>query len=829
MSWLFWTIAIICIMIGVYVGLRFFSHPIARDRVLMAFKLRYWVGLAFVFFACWGGTALACLCKMQKEPARVIEHYCSADNYKSHYGKIVSESLKHLADKKMDDDEGAGYFMWVILAHSVIFSGLLISGIVGWTDRRSTRCAAGMVRYKQRHLNGWLVALLDGKFPKKHQYAVVVGANEVASSVIKHLLDKGNRYVILQTSSNIDQVRQVLQSHLTEAECKKVIIYSALRDSLEEIKALHLAQASEIYILGENTVLENGETYHDAMNMRCLNLMAEVLKNDEKRNGPKICHVLFEYQTTYSVFQHSDISQDIKDVIDFMPFNRYESWARRVMVDNVAIDLVDREDGAGKMQGQASISLREQIDYMPLDGYEGIAPEDEKHVHFIVVGMSKMGVAMATQAMHLAHFPNTYKYPNQRTRITFIDANADKEMLFFKGRYTTLFELVRQRYLDASQYLDRDTIQSEYGWRDPMEDYNSPWKHLGTDGKNFMDVEVEFIKGELQSPSVGEYLRTVLDDETAKVTIAVCLPYTHEAIAASLYMPREVYVKKQLQQIWVYQREASDIISNLTGNRTENQFDLYKKLRPFGMVYGEYMDNESHLIKAQLVNAKYNEDIVYLPAVFGVKTEEEQEAEEKNNCEIFKEWNKLSVAKKWSNRLVADSIYLRIRSIDGVPIVNTFNKIGVEEDIAKKVKKYLDDKFEFYKDELAVCEHHRWNVEQLMMGYIPCNKQQFDEFLGWVCKGDMNSHRVKRGGLKKPNSKIHLDICGMDAKGKPLNDVDPGIGNTDIKLNNAIPHIALLVDGYKHVSRKEMVSVMNIFTNIQELNRRIISRITQQK
>ena len=785
---IFFLLVIVCCIIsipGLYVIVRFLFHPIARDRVLMEFKWRYWAGIAFVFLACFVATVLRNYYIAQDDLIKPIECCCFCENSSTlKLLPIMVDSFEDIAAKRVEKNDGFWYFMWIILVNALIFTGLLISSFIGWNSRRTAKCVAGLVRYKQFFLNSWFVALLDGKSPRNYKYAVVIGANEVASSVVKHLLKNGNQYVILQTSSKIGVVRQVLQSHLTEKEYKRVIIYNALRDSLEEIKALCLAKASEIYILGENTVFENGETYHDALNMRCFNLVAEVLKAAKKQIDKKVCYVLFEYQTTYSVFQHSDISTEVKELIDFRPFNRYESWARRVMVDNVATDLVEKDvhtDGNCK----SNSILRKKIDYEPLDGYEGIAPEDEKHVHFIVVGMSKMGVAMATQAMHLAHFPNIYNHPNQRTRITFIDVNADKEMLFFKGRYTTLFELVRHRYLDASGDLDRHTIQSESGWCDPMEDYKSPWKHLGTNGKNFMDIEIEFVKGELQSSSVCEYLKTVSDDPTSKLTIAVCLPYTHEAIAASLYMPREVYTKEQLQQIWVYQREASDIISNLTAGKKEEQFELYHKLRPFGMVYGEYMDNESHLFKAQLVNGTYCGK--ELPDVF---------CADKVNGDILNAWKELNVAKQWSNRLVADSIYVRIRSVSRMKeslevlsfcLPNTRNP--------KCVLYYLECQFKLYEKELAMCEHNRWNVEQLMMGYIPCNKTQFAEFKDMVNANVAKEVRKKKkDSLKKPNKKIHLDICGMDKDGKPLNDVDPGIGGNDIQLNNAIPHIALLVD-----------------------------------
>ena len=42
---------------------------------------------------------------------------------------------------------------------------------------------------------------------------------------------------------------------------------------------------------------------------------------------------------------------------------------------------------------------------MPLDG-DGIKKDSDDHVHFIVVGMSKMGIAMGVQALLQAHYIN---------------------------------------------------------------------------------------------------------------------------------------------------------------------------------------------------------------------------------------------------------------------------------------------------------------------------------------------------------------------------------------------------------------------------------------
>lgn len=79
-----------------------------------------------------------------------------------------------------------------------------------------------------------------------------------------------------------------------------------------------------------------------------------------KRKKPLCCHVLFEYQGTFSVFQVSDISQQIKQYIEFTPFNFYEIWARRVLV-------------------KCSAESNGTIHYFPLDR-GGISENSENYV-----------------------------------------------------------------------------------------------------------------------------------------------------------------------------------------------------------------------------------------------------------------------------------------------------------------------------------------------------------------------------------------------------------------------------------------------------------------
>ena len=792
-------------------------------------------------------------------PETISEKQVDPPLYWSVYFHFIDPGNQHMTTSR----EGRIFAALAAILGVFLLNGLLVSSIIGWIDRRKEKVQNGEVDYKVRHLG-------------KYKFAVVIGANEIASSVIRNLLSKhdanslnfknegDNRYVLLQTSKGIDEVRTVLASHLTDEELKKVIFYKGQRDSDEDLKKLHPEYATEIYVLGEYSLLDGGESFHDAMNMRCVNLLAKLIQTekDKKKTNLKkrVCKVLFEYQTTQSVFQFSDVTQSVKDNLVFIPFNRYESWARTVIVENQAV-----EDIVLTMSEKTNdIPM---IDYIPLDGVEGIKKDEDAHVHFIVVGMSKMGVAMGLQAILQAHYVNyaqaetivdkteRVKQKNmRRTRVTFIDTNMDKEKNFFMGRYANMFKLTRYRYFDANEYDYLEDIE----WIDPIQQ-DQQYVHLCRDGEpeNFIDIEVEFIKGELESDGVRRYLESVSDIErgnewvkNSKLTIAICLPKTHEAVAASLYMPISVY--KTAKQIWVYQREAADIILNLLKEKGKDI--RYGKLRPFGMIYGEFMSDRSLYLKALLVNGAYylkDKGFEYLDKIDMCKKE--------TYPELRASWKELTLDKRLSNKYFADSIYQKLRG--SLPEVS-YNLVKTYSNQAlAKLREILnpDDKNEnkgenatqsFNEDNitrsiLGRCEHNRWNVEQLMFGYVPSPKTDDVRFklLNEYCKSERyDLDELKKQGLSRDEVikkaidvhesdksksiikeiykrekellkqgilRIHPNVCDFNH----LDDIDLGAKNYDIVLNSIIPYILKLVD--KNVQNKpEIANDLNNLGNL---------------
>ena len=758
---------------GVIVFLVYFLFsPIKRDTQLVKKNYWFWV-LVFMVTLIFAMQLWGVMYHVWEQIPSNRHH--STDN------QILLRNLLHFFIGSLalpQELQRGGIPPTVMLAIKVfIVNGISIATIVSLFNRRITHYREGQIRYSR--LIYWLL---------QNKYAVVIGANEVAASMIKNLLkqcehkadyesfncycDRKLKYILLQTNRKAEEVRKMLASHLTDHELDRVIIYTANRDSKKELQKLYMEYAHEIHILGEQTVVGGAEAFHDTINMKCLNLVAQILRNYKNAHPSqyqkKHCRVMFEYQTTHSVFQFSDVSDDVRETLDFELFNRYESWARKVLVGN-AVDT---------------------IKYVPLESYKGITYDSNKHVHLIVVGMSNMGTALGVQALFQAHYPNYVRDSQLKTRVTFIDTKADKEMAFFKGRYATLFELARHRYIDANACKEED-LNSDYGWVDPMQESNCQWKHLSNKGQNFLDVEIEFVKGELESDGVRKYLTQVSKIQTSKLTIAICLTNASQAIAASLYMPMEVYENQQLQQILVYQREASTIIENISKETKKNSI-RYEKLRPFGMIYSNYMDDRTRYWKGVLTHAVYDATQNNQPLPLDLKNTDDKEVKA-----LVDKWDELKECKKISNKLFVDSIYQKLRCIMDLSKNETLGEYGNpifdNRSFVQDVKSVLQS----HASIVAKCEHNRWNIEQLLMGFTPMKSADDEQFRKLVDENNKEKINKKKSELKESSAKVHPNICDFEH----LNMVDPGAKKYDYALNVAIPDILIRVDGYEQFVR----------------------------
>ena len=590
-----------------------------------------------------------------------------------------------------------------------LLNGLLVSSIVGWIDKRKEEWLKGSVRY-------------DRLLGKTSHY-VIIGGNDMVPGVVSELFNKMTvgkfDYILIQTSRDVEDFRRELFSNLTVDQQQKVIIYYGNRNSVTDIAELQLQTAQEVYVLGEESRTDDLESYHDTMNMECLKLIGKEIEavSGFSEKNKLVCRVMFEYQTSFNVFQVTDVDGD---KIKFLPFNYYEMWAQKVFVNRA----IKKSSGDNVYDGPA---------YLPLEGLDGIREDSDKHVHLFVVGMSRMGVAMAIEAAHLAHYPN-YEKKGIRTKITFIDKNAAEEKDFFIGRFKELFTLSHWRYGNVNG--------GDLVW-----DYEYELGELGYLGGDFIDVEWEFINGGLESESVQDYITDSAGPD-ALVTIAICLPESNRSHAAAMYLSKEIYSSENVLQVLVYNRYGDSIINALHLKTVRHPY--LNKMKPFGMP-GKCFDidalHQSELIgKAVGDRYKVIQEEYIAPAM--------EKAHQQDLPGKYK--GKSKTADSWSNIYNGNMMWTKLRCIgyDGV-------------------SELTPDQIE----SLADVEHNRWNIEQLLMHFRPLTRDE---------QMDVLSKKKDKDDLK--GEMAHLNICSNERL-LELKTVDVAARAYDIGLTTLIPEI----------------------------------------
>ena len=600
------------------------------------------------------------------------------------------------------------------LAGILCLSGLAVSALVSMIARRTQQWKNGLLHY-------------DKGFDS---YVVIIGCNEQTMTIAKNCLTRKKvKYVLIQTRKDVEGARQRLELGLDKIDEERIVFYSGERTSFEDIKALKLEKAIEVYILGEDMHSEN-EQDHDAYNMNCLEHIHKYKTLCGKKNKLK-CHVDFEYQSTFMAFKATHIYRSLNDEnIEFLPFNVHELWAKKVFVDNHAVIPVGKH-GENKI-----------IRYLPLDAYwikrEGTSHWDIKYinedsmqaVHLVIIGMNQMGVALGMQAALLAHFPNYAKTnnPNLRTTITFIDDNAVKEGDFLTGKYDALFSLCLSRSFDSKKVeLVEDSdgkLDFKMEWTDPMKE--GRYKHMGA---NFMDLQWEFIEGNIASPKIRSYLSALAEDaEHRTTTIAVCFNNPQQSIASALYLP-EAVLKRSLQ-ILVYQQNSYEMIDKVS--TSEKEWKRYERLKPFGIIEGSYFGGALENQLAEFINLVYDyvsqdnkKELSHVNSDFDTK-----------RFRASRLWGELGIVYKLANINLADSLAMKRRSLmdySSVTPVLTLDKSKLRH--------------------LAWAEHNRWMIERLTMGYRPLDMEELENI--------KDNDRIYDKDYYKHKSRAHVDICSI--------------------------------------------------------------------
>ena len=542
---------------------------------------------------------------------------------------------------------------------TILFSSLIISIITNVITQKVSKVKDGRVHYKLKN------------------HIVIIGYDTIVPSVISEFI-KSPEYlrskIVLQSSIPANEIKNDLLSKLSEKDLKRLVIVYAPRQSVEELELLYTTKAKDIYIVGDRS-----QSDHDAENMYTF----ETLVNIHEKQGiaeRKTMTIWFENEASYAALQLNDISDRWKKYFEFRPYNFYKRWANRLLTNSV--------------YGEGS----SKIVYPELD-HEGITETSKKHVHLIVVGMNRMGTALAKEVAHMMHFPNFNEETGEnRTRITFIDDRADVEMNFFTGKYAGYFDIAPIKYANLSEKrFEGFEIQGENKEKD-----------------NFLDIQFEFIKGRIESEYVREWIKGELKNDNEIITIAICLHNPSQSFGMAMYLPDEVYTRgrnnidkpwevtdmDKVVNIFVRQEKTGSLIKSFgdSAKSKSAQNKKYANIYPFGMIDDSFSINYHSNMLAMAFNYiywYYYKNDKTLPTSFP------------ENKELLEKWEPISTANKWSNLYLADSIEFKLRSI-GYNFETIKNAILTTNQI----------------DMMAETEHSRWNMEKLLLGYRPISKDE---------------------------------------------------------------------------------------------------------
>ena len=370
---------------------------------------------------------------------------------------------------------------------------------------------------------------------------------------------------------------------------------------------------------------------------------------------------------------------------------------------------------------------------------EPITIQSEKTVHLVIFGMSSVAEQVAINAAHACHFPNyTKKGHTLRTRITLIDENAFGKVQEWIQRYKCLFDNSYYRFVDTKN-------------RPVVTNISRPKYN---DREDFVDVEWEFVQASSYDNLVRNKISQWAKSQAQLLTVVCADGNTEKDLNDAQHLPDEVTLKKVPVYVYMQNDEAYRQIRH-SGSTSS--------LIPFGMVNYGYDISIPFVKMAKNVNYVYdrcyNDNIVKWDGhmIFSVEVDNDKK-------ELL--WAKKFGVKRMSNIYNAMTIGVKMRSI------------GFVEDDWKKFYDLSQEDIEL----LAEVEHNRWSVEELILGFSPCNNNELKEIASSI--EAHNKKRLEAGedavkdektlkDIYKEEKKIHYDLRAYselcpDGTGKPV-------------------------------------------------------------
>lgn len=705
---------------------RLLSKSLLRQFAILGVLLLFALGLSYLMLS-WSGAEWEKFCDAEHLNKYLLPFYLLTD----------SNALNNLY-MGSDNTHVHG---WMLIASSLtflfgafIFNGVIISIITNSIEQRVKNHREGNIHY-----------LKSGHY-------IIMGYDEMVPSIISHIFDNDkDANILILSAKKATDIRELLLKSFSENQMRRVIINYGHRISSEAFKDVYLESTEEVFVVGNHS-----NPAHDAINVECVDSICRYLKG--KKQKPVRITCVFKDLDTYAAFKTSEIFNQVRDLgIEFVPYNFYTGWAKQVFVKREYKDF-DNPD-------------LEPYKYPCVYG-DGITPCDNKFVHLVFVGTTNFAVAFAMEAAHVLHFPNGLKV---KTLITFIDVNADKEKDEFITRNRHFFEIQKFLYYDYTKELEEK--KEKQGKRDEYVIFNGK-------NKDFLDIEFEFIKGDVFSKDVQDRIGEWANEHKEKQYLSIFLAQSDQRqnFVMGMNMPDAVYEKAV--PVFIRQDRSDNFVTNLRNadKRDEaNKFNYsfvkedgtlkqekrearYANIYPFGMNETAFCADEHSLKRAKLINYLYataNYSSYKFQGILALDAMSEDKIWEEAN----EEWKKLTVALKWSNLYNAYTIRTKLSTLRAMRRLKL-------DDTSHDYQTLTEDEVEA----LAVVEHNRWNVEKLLMGF---RKAQYKE--------DKYSHPGIAEKLKN-NKKlfIHHDI-------RPYDQLDI-IAELDKEFSRYIPWIMKMTE-----------------------------------
>ena len=271
---------------------------------------------------------------------------------------------------------------------------------------------------------------------------------------------------------------------------------------------------------------------------------------------------------------------------------------------------------------------------------------------------------------------------------------------------------------------------------------------------DFLDVEFEFIKGNIFAPKVQHEISNWINRHDRYLSIFLTMADQKKNFMMSMNMPEDVYDNEI--PVFLRQNQSDNFVTNLRDTDamdfqysqvvdgrvvTKDRQGRYAHLYPFGMNETVFNTDNIAVRQGKLLNYLYSTADYSQYRFVDLKTLEALPAEQVW-AKADEEWKKLTVALQWSNLYCTNGFQFKLASLRAMR--------GLQPDDTSH------DTDPVTKNEvttLAHVEHNRWNVEKLLMGFRKAKTSE-----------DKYVHNELKGQGAKGNKKlfIHYDIRPFD-------------------------------------------------------------------